>query len=358
LCDGDDNDCDALTDENDAIDAPLWYRDQDSDFYGNPSAPFAACDLPNGYVANALDCNDAATSIHPGALEIAGDSIDQDCDAVDLCFVDSDDDGYGVNSTVLGLTMSCTNDAGRAINAADCNDQSVAIHPGATELVADGADQDCDTVDSCYLDNDNDGHGTTSVVDGLSLDCTLDPLRSAVNDDCNDASASVMPGAVEVVADGIDQDCNSKDDCYLDNDNDGYGTTSVVQGLSLSCFNDAQRATVNTDCDDTDSALRPNASEVPTDGIDQNCNLVDSCYQDNDNDGYGTGIVVDGSSLDCVADAQRASVASDCNDNTNTVHPNRPESIADGVDRTATTSILAIPTPTMMGMEPLSWSMV
>jgi hypothetical protein len=43
----------------------------------------------------------------------------------------------------------------------DCDDTNAAINPGATELPGDGVDQDCDTDELCYADADNDGARTT-----------------------------------------------------------------------------------------------------------------------------------------------------------------------------------------------------
>ena len=51
-------------------------------------------------------------------------------------YVDRDLDGYGA--------------------AEDCDERDASIHPGATDTVADGIDQDCDGVDTCYVDLDAD----------------------------------------------------------------------------------------------------------------------------------------------------------------------------------------------------------
>ncbi len=57
-----------------------FYQDTDGDTYGNPLAPIQAISPPSGYVADSSDCNDTNAAIHPGAQEICGNLVDEDCD--------------------------------------------------------------------------------------------------------------------------------------------------------------------------------------------------------------------------------------------------------------------------------------
>ncbi len=69
---------------DDGITFTSYYRDQDSDGYGDASDAVLACSQPSGRVLDDTDCNDSNSSIHPGATEIPNDGIDQDCNGSDL----------------------------------------------------------------------------------------------------------------------------------------------------------------------------------------------------------------------------------------------------------------------------------
>lgn len=75
-CNGIDDDCDGLTDENGST---TWYRDADGDGFGNVSVTLKSCAQPSGYVADSTDCNDADVSIHPGAQDAFDDGRDSNC---------------------------------------------------------------------------------------------------------------------------------------------------------------------------------------------------------------------------------------------------------------------------------------
>lgn len=88
LCDGIDNNCNGLVDE----DAPTWYRDEDGDGFGTWSTSIVSCTQPIGYVVDNTDCDDLHAQANVNAQEIC-DGIDNDCDGQVDEVPDSDGDG-------------------------------------------------------------------------------------------------------------------------------------------------------------------------------------------------------------------------------------------------------------------------
>ena len=83
----DDDDADVLDDDDDDVHESTWYADKDRDGYGDPLDAIAACDRPDGYVANNTDCDDTDDAVYPGshAIEVPFDGKDTDCDGFDFC---------------------------------------------------------------------------------------------------------------------------------------------------------------------------------------------------------------------------------------------------------------------------------
>ncbi len=187
----------------------------------------------------------------------------------------------------------------------DCHEGRADAFPGGTEAWYDGIDQDCDGRDD---DQDADGYDLA--------------------DDCDDEDAAVSPGTPEAWYDGTDQDCDGNDD---DQDVDGYG--------------------VADDCDDLDAGVNPGVVEVWYDGTDQDCDGVDD---DQDLDGYGLaddcddldagvspGVAeawYDGVDQDCDGndddqDVDGYALADDCDDTDAAVNPGVAEAWYDGIDQ-------------------------
>lgn len=79
VCDGYDNDCDGLVDNN-VADGVWKYVDADGDGYGDAALEEQVCATAAGYVDNADDCDDTNEDIHPGQNEDETLIGDEDCD--------------------------------------------------------------------------------------------------------------------------------------------------------------------------------------------------------------------------------------------------------------------------------------
>jgi hypothetical protein len=80
-----DEDCDALIDDDDdSLDTSTAtvtvYVDGDGDGYGADGTKLTVCDVTAGYSESPGDCDDASSAANPGAAEVCGDIVDEDCD--------------------------------------------------------------------------------------------------------------------------------------------------------------------------------------------------------------------------------------------------------------------------------------
>ncbi|MFT5586462.1 MAG: hypothetical protein ACI9VR_004061, partial [Cognaticolwellia sp.] len=188
LCNGVDDDCDDdVDDADDDLDsdsASLWYRDVDSDGYGDPGEPLHACEVPDGFVSNDGDCDDSAAAYSPDQAEICDvDDVDEDCDGAadnldpegaegtSRFYTDGDADGFGDPGTSV---MLCERLDGFVANQKDCDDSAAAVNPDATEICGDDVDDNCDSITACVFDvDDADGSISTSDSFALNLGVTL-----------------------------------------------------------------------------------------------------------------------------------------------------------------------------------------
>ena len=198
-------------------------------------------------------CNDASGSAvcATASLSFAAGNSDADGDGV-FADVDPDDNDPCVPNAMAG---PCDNDAdGFTVGDGDCDDNNVAVNPGATEI-CDGIDNDCDgdtdegVTTTFYADMDGDDFGDPAN----SVQACSQPIGFVTdNTDCDDNNVAVNPGAIEI-CDGIDNDCDGDIDegvtttFYADTDGDGFGDpANSVQG----CSPPSGFVTDNTDPDD------------------------------------------------------------------------------------------------------------
>ena len=290
LCDGLDNDCDGST--------PADEADADGDSH-------RVCEG---------DCDDGDPAVNPAATE-ACNGLDDDCDGLldppgslgeAEFFSDQDGDDFGAG----GATSACETPAGWSSQSGDCDDADPAVNPDAAE-VCNLIDDDCDAAIDEGFDLDDDAFtwcggdcddGTALVYPGAEEVCNAidDDCDGEVDEgfdvdgdgwttcagDCDDNQFQAHPEHSEIPYDGIDNDCDGED--LVDVDGDGYAATAVDGG---------------DDCNDRDASVHPGADEIPYDGIDQDCSGAD--LTDVDGDGF------DGAEVG----------GSDCNDQDAAIHP-------------------------------------
>ena len=275
-----DDDCNGLTNDSAATDATDWYPDVDGDTFGSATvAGVRACASPAvGYVNTHSDCDDANGAVHPGAIE-ACNSIDDNCTG-----------GIDEGLTAYGL----------------------------------------------YPDCDRDGYGvgalpiTSCVPVAGPAACPAGGWATVADQDCNDASAAVHPGAAET-CNRVDDNCNGVVDegvttaYFADCDRDGHGagiaTDLCSAPTSAPTCATGLWATIGDDCDDARALIYPGAAEF-CDGRDDNCNgLVDGLGDDDDGDGY--------------LDPSCSPTGTDCDDARADTHPGAAE-VCDRYDSNCT----------------------
>jgi hypothetical protein len=116
---------------------------------------------------------------------------------------------------------------------------------------------------------------------------------SVLGSDCNDGNAAIHPGATDVPDNGVDENCDGVDAHNLDKDGDGFR--------------------VPQDCNDANPAIHPGAVDVPDNHVDENCDGHDSVNLDRDGDGIPR--------------------PRDCNDHNRGIRPGAHDIPGDGIDQ-------------------------
>ena len=239
------------------VNPQIFYADLDHDSYGDTNNTISACFLPVSYVTNAQDCNDLDANINPNTvwyMDMDGDTYGdtnsvfvgctppanyvlnaQDCNDMNplanipvIYFTDADHDGFGNQNQGV---FFCENPGlGYSLNQNDCNDTDSTVYPGATEI-CDGIDNDCaNGIDDgllfipYFIDADHDNFGST-VTNTFCADPGIG--YTLVGGDCDDANPNAYPGAVEIIDNGIDENCDNVDN---------YASLDELNTLNLSVY--------------------------------------------------------------------------------------------------------------------------
>jgi hypothetical protein len=119
------------------------------------------------------DCDDTNPAIHPGAVDIPDDGIDQNCDGVDATNLDRDHDGFP--------------------RPQDCDDTNPAVHPGAREVIGNAVDENCDRIVAPFPPLTGSVAGTWTQVGRSTRNVTLVakgfPHRTVIRFSCTGSRA-------------------------------------------------------------------------------------------------------------------------------------------------------------------------
>ncbi len=204
----------------------------------------------DGYTIEKGDCDDNKPEIHPGATEICGDGIDQDCDDSDLvCVVEAEDGNWSGKTNQDHPVKFKVND-------------------GNVSAIFVKMDYD-DQADVCV--------GTNTLITGESL------IEIA------DGKFAFSTSDVEVIGTFTDAKTCKGTWSYKNAacQGTGSGTWEAALGEEVSendTDDDEDGVTENEgDCNDDDNTIFPDAEEVCGNGVDQNCDEEDSlCEGDDD----------------------------------------------------------------------------
>ncbi len=207
--------------------------------------------------------------------------------------------------------------------ATDCNDADASVNPGATETWYDGVDQDCAGDDD--YDADQDGFVPDAYV-GLATGGVASS-GALPGGDCNDTDGTIRPGATEIWYDGVDQDCAGDDD--YDQDKDGYVPDAYV-GLPTAGVSGSGGLS-GGDCDDTALGVHPGGVDNWYDGIDSDCAGNDD--YDQDGDGFHTDDTTVTYGPTKYVPGSGVLPGGDCSDTDATFYPGAPDDWYDGFDK-------------------------
>jgi hypothetical protein len=363
---------------------PVWLAITNFNHYGYMGISLG-CNQPVGYAPSNNDCDNNNAGINPGATEICN-GIDENCNGVvdegvqNTYYADADLDGFGGSTT----TLACAVPAGYSANNSDCDESLATVNPGASEL-CNGIDDNCNgqldegVQSTFYLDEDNDGFGTSAVFSGEtaqnygsgqylgSWGLTVNfptALNNLVSFNYSITNTAAMSQCIFRFYNGANLVASVES--YPQNGqtiSTGYNFSSPLFDITsvkvfsywnpaylnsltfqsypssvVACVQPVGYVSSNTDCNDSNASVNPGMPEI-CNSVDDDCDSQSDntiYYADADNDGYGdanaTGVSV------CFALNEYVVNNEDCNDVVSGIHPGSIE-VCNSIDDNCDTQI-------------------